>query len=206
MILSLYFKTINFADQVASETAEITSQTTEVTNDSLSNRIFGLDPQLLMDAAIVALSVFILFLALSYLLFNPARELLKKRQEKIDSELEFSAKEKQDAMVLKSNYESKLMNASSEVDEILSEGRKKALKRENEIVDEAKTEAARIIDRASKEVELEKNKIKDEVKQEMITVASVMASKIIAGNMDETKQAQLVEEALNEMGDNTWQK
>jgi F-type H+-transporting ATPase subunit b len=33
-----------------------------------------------------------------------------------------------------------------------------------------------------------------------------MAGKIIASNMDEAKQTQLVEEALNEMGDNTWQK
>lgn len=205
-MLSLYNKTINFAEQVATNAQEITSQTTEVTKDSMSNRIFGLDPQLLMDAAIVAFSVFILFLALSYLLFNPARELLKKRQEKIESELEFSAKEKQDAIVLRSDYEAKLKNASSEVDQILSEGRKKALKRENEIVDEAKVEAAKIIDRANREIELEKNKLKDEVSKEMITVASVMASKFIAGNIDESKQAQLVEEALNEMGDSTWQK
>lgn len=174
-------------------------------DEGVTNRIFGLDAQLLMDALIVAISVFVLFLILSYLVFNPARELLKKRQTKVSDELAFSAKEKESAMELKSNYEAKLKGASLEVDEILSEGRKKALKRENEIVDEAKMEASRILDRANKEIELEKSKVKDEMKHEMISVASVMAGKIIAGNIDEAKQAQLVDEALNEMGDKTWQ-
>lgn len=198
LISSLYLKTIVFAQDIANSNAE-------TANEELKNRIFGLDGQLLMDVVIVAISVFILFLALSYLLFNPARELLKKRQEKVQGELDFSAQEKKDAMALKSDYEAKLKNASQEVDEILSEGRKKALKRENEIVDEAKVEAARILDRANKEIELEKSKVKDEMKQEMVSVASVIAGKIIEGNIDEAKQAQLVDEALNEMGDDTWQ-
>ena len=52
----------------------------------LSNRIFGLDPQLLADVVILALAVGFLFFLMSYLLFNPARELLKKRQDKIKEE------------------------------------------------------------------------------------------------------------------------
>lgn len=196
-ISSLYFKTIVFAQDIVNDSAN-------TSENGLVNRIFGLDLQTLMDTLIVALSVFILFLVLSYLLFNPARELLKKRQEKIQADLTLAQQEKEGAELLKSDYEAKLKNASQEVDEILSAGRKKALKRENEIVDEAKAEASRILDRANKEIELEKSKVKDEVKQEMITIASVMAGKILASNIDEAKQAQLVDEALNEMGDDTW--
>ncbi len=171
----------------------------------LWNRIFGLDAQLIADVLIMGLAIFVLFLALSYLLFNPARELLQKRQDRIKEEMDASAKDKKEAAQLKTNYEAKIKEASKEVDEILSEGRKKALKRENEIVDEAKVEASRIIDRANKEIELNKSKMKDEVKQEMIAVASVMAGKIIAGNIDEAKQKQLIDDTLNEMGDETWQ-
>ncbi len=199
LIASLYLRTIVFAQDIANDTANNVE-------DGMTNRIFGLDAQTLMDTIIVALSVFVLFVALSYLLFNPARELLKKRQDKIQNDLELANQEKQDAKLLKSDYNAKLKNASKEVDEILSEGRKKALKRENEIIDEAKAEASRIIDRANKEIELEKSKVKDEMKQEMIAVASVMAGKMIAGNIDEVKQAQLIDEALNEIGDDTWRR
>lgn len=198
-IASLYLRTIVFAQDIANDTANNVE-------DGMKNRIFGLDAQTLMDTIIVALSVFVLFVALSYLLFNPARELLKKRQDKIQNDLELANQEKQDAKLLKSDYDAKLKNASKEVDEILSEGRKKALKRENEIIDEAKTEVSRIIDRANKEIELEKSKVKDEMKQEMIAIASVMAGKMIAGNIDEVKQAQLIDEALNEIGDDTWRR
>ena len=51
-------------------------------------RMFGLDAQLIHDALILGINIFIIFLLASYLLFKPARELLKKRQEKIQSDLD----------------------------------------------------------------------------------------------------------------------
>ena len=75
-----------------------------------------------------------------------------------------------------------------------------------EIVAEAKAEAARVMERAEREIELEKSKVRDDMKQEMIGVASVIAGKFIASSIDEKTQAKLIDEALNEMGEDTWQK
>ncbi len=161
---------------------------------------------MIADAVILMLAVCFLFFLLSYLLFNPARNLLKKRQEKIKSDMDNAAKDKADASAMKEEYTKKIENAEKDVDNILSEGRKKALQRENEIVTEAKAEAARVLERAEKEIELEKSKVQDEVKQEMIQVAGVMAGKIITASIDEATQNKLIDEALNEMGDDTWQK
>jgi F-type H+-transporting ATPase subunit b len=169
------------------------------------DRLFGLDLQLLADSAIEALAIFVLFLGMSYLLFNPARELLKKRQEKIDSDMAQAAKDKEEAAKLSKEYTEKLGNVNKEAEAILSETRKKAQKKENEIIAEAKAEAVRIRERADKEIELEKNKVKDEVKQEMILVASLMAGKVAAASMDKAAQAELIENTLKEMGDETWQ-
>lgn len=168
------------------------------------DRIFGLDLQFLADAAILLLAVFVLFVILSYLVFNPARDLLKRRQEKIQGDLDSADQQKQDAGKLKSEYDAKLRGVEQEAEQILSDTRKKALKKQAEIEDEAKAEAARIIDRANKEVELEKNKVRDEVKKEMIGVAAAMAGKIVAASIDEAKQDKLIEETLSEMGDSTW--
>lgn len=170
----------------------------------MEGRIFGLDAQLLQDTVILWLAVFFLFVLLSYLVFDPARELLRKRREKIAGELETAAREQADAIRMKSEYEGKLATADKEVDEILSDARKRGLKREDEIVAEAKEEANRIQKRAEREIELEKEKMKDEVKQEMITVAQAMAAKVVAASMDEAKQAELLEDTLKEMGDDTW--
>ena len=170
-----------------------------------SGRVFGLDFQFLIDAGIMAIAMLVLFTLLSYLLFNPVRDFLKKRQEFIESNINDALKDKEEAQKLKSEYNNKLVNVEKEADEILSASRKKALKRENQIVDEAKEEAARIVQRANKEAELEKSKVKDEIKKEMITVAREMAGKLVEVSIDDAKQDSLIDETLKEMGDSTWQ-
>ena len=174
-------------------------------SEGLFNRIFGLDAQLIADAVILALAVGFLFFLLSALLFNPARELMRKRQEKIQGEMETAAKDMADAKQMKAEYDAKLAAADKDVDAILSEGRKKALARENEIIAEAQEEAAKVLERAEREIELEKSKVKDEVKQEMIGVARAMAGRFVTASMDDETQAKLIDEALNEMGEGTWQ-
>ena len=170
----------------------------------LGDRIFGLDPQVVVDSLITLVAMFVLFLMLSYLLFNPARELMRKRQENIQKDMDTAAKEKEDAIQFKAEYDAKLKEVDKEAEEILADSRKKALKKENDIVGEAKEEANRILERASREIELEKSKVKDEVKQEMISVATAMAGKIVASSLDEEKQSQLIADTLEEMGDETW--
>lgn len=173
-------------------------------SSGLGDYIFGLDPQLLVDSAITILAMFFVFLLLSYLLFNPARNLMEKRQEGIREQMETAAHEKQDAIQFKAEYDEKIKNVQKETDEILSEARKKALKKESVMLEEAREEAAQIVARANREVELEKSKVKDEMKQEIINVATAMAGKIVASSLDESKQSQLLADTLEEMGDETW--
>lgn len=173
-------------------------------SSGLDDYIFGLDPQLLVDSAITILAMFFVFLLLSYLLFNPARNLMEKRQEGIREQMETAAREKQDAIQFKAEYDEKIKNVQKETDEILSEARKKALKKESVMLEEAREEAAQIVARANREVELEKSKVKDEMKQEIINVATAMAGKIVASSLDESKQSQLLADTLEEMGDETW--
>ena len=167
-------------------------------------RLLGLDPQLIHDALWVGLNMFILFFAMSYLFFNPVRDWLKKRQEKIKNELEDAAQNQATAQTLKAEYEQKLSAVNKEAEEILEAARKKALRRENEIIGEAKEEAAKIIARANAEVELGKKKALDDLKQEMVSVAAMMAGKAVGASMDDKIQDSLVDETLKEIGDNTW--
>ena len=167
-------------------------------------RIFDLDMQLIADSAFLALNVFILFAVMSYFLFNPVRDMLKKRKERIENDIETAKQNKEDALALKSEYEVKLKEADKEVENILSEARKKALKKEETIIAEAKEEAARIIARAQNEIELEQKRAMDDMKKEMIQVASMMACKVVAQSIDVQIQDTLIEETLKEMGESTW--
>lgn len=168
-------------------------------------RLFNLDPQLLHDAVLLAIAIFVMFAFLSYLLFNPARDLLKKREARVKDTIDSAEKSKADAQALRTDYENKLREINKEADEILSAARKKALESEAKIVDNAKGEAAAIIARAHKQAELERKKAEDDIKKEIIAVASLIAGRVVSEKIDLNIQDSLIEDTLKEIGDQTWQ-
>ena len=82
-------------------------------------RMFNLDPQLIQDVVITAVNIFILFLAGSYLMFNPVRNFLNKRKEGIADDIEKAKTDMQDAQAMKAEYEAKLKEVDKEVEAIL---------------------------------------------------------------------------------------
>ena len=168
-------------------------------------RLFNLDPQLLHDAVLLAIAVFVMFLFLSYMLFNPAREMLKKRQDKVKNDIDSAEKSREDAAKLKEEYENRLREIHKEEDAILSAARQKALENETKIVEQAKAEAANIIARANHQAELEMKKAQDEIKKEIITVASMVAGKAVSEKLDIEIQDSLIDDTLKEIGEKTWQ-
>lgn len=167
-------------------------------------RLFDLDFQLLADTSLMIIAVFALFLVASHLLFNPVRDMLEKRQEKIKTELDSAASDMENARALREEYEARLKDINKEAETILAEARKKALANENKIVADAREEAARIIERANTEAELEKKKAVDDMKREMVVLASMMAGKVVNAAIDTTVQDSLIEETLKEIGEDTW--
>ncbi len=170
----------------------------------MAPRLFDLYLQLIADSVLMIIAVFSLFLIASHFLFNPVRDMMQKRQERIKNELDTAAADMENARALKEEYEAKLKDIDKEAESILAEARKKALANENKIVADAKEEAARIIERAGVEAELEKKKAADEVKREMVVLASMMAGKVVSAAIDTTVQDSLVEETLKEIGESTW--
>ena len=168
-------------------------------------RIFGLDLQLLQDVVLTAVAIFILFFVLSYLLFNPVREMLEKRKKKISDELQGAEKSLQEAEAMRSEYDAKMANAKEEANEILDDARKKAMKNRNEILEEARNDAQRLRERAVAELEQEKVHARDDLKNEMVDIAALLAEKAVSGNMSPEIQEKLVNETLQEIGEGTWQ-
>ncbi|MCR4956787.1 MAG: F0F1 ATP synthase subunit B [Lachnospiraceae bacterium] len=168
-------------------------------------RLFDLDAQLLADSALNLVAVLALYFFLSYLFFNPVRKLLESRKKMIADDIAKAAQDKEEAAALKSDYDDKLKGIDKEADEILSQARQKALQNEARVQEQAKEEAARIVKRAEDQAELEKKRALDDMKQEMISVASMMAEKVVSQNINAEIQESLVDETLKEMGEATWQ-
>ena len=130
--------------------------------------------------------------------------MLEKRKQRVADDQETAKREKEEAIAFKEEYDQKLKQVDKEAEAILSAARKKAMQNEAKIIAEAKEEAARIIARANAEIELEKKRALDDMKQEMITIASMMAEKVVAASIDTNVQESLIDETLKEMGEGTW--
>ena len=173
---------------------------------SLDDRIFGLDAQLIFQLIFMGIAIFLLFLAASYLLLDPVRKKLNDRKERVMQEQREALENREAAVRMREEYDGKLKEIDKVAEQILSDSRKKAMQRENEIIVNAKEEAGRIIAGARQEAELEQKRVNDEVKQEIISVASLLSEKLVASSLDEKKQNELIEQTLKEIGDDTWRK
>lgn len=168
-------------------------------------RLIGFDAQFLHDVVLTGINIFILFFGLSYLLFNPVRNVLEKRKQKISDELADAAQNQEQTAALKAEYESKLKSVNKEAEVIMEEARKKAKLKEAEIISEAKSEASRISERAHREIELEKKKAMADMKREVIEIASLLAGKVVSESIDVTVHNSLFEQTLKDMEESTWQ-
>ena len=173
---------------------------------SLDDRILGLDAQLIFQLIFMGIAIFLLFLAASYLLLDPVRKKLNDRKERVMQEQREALENREAAVRMREEYDGKLKEIDKVAEQILSDSRKKAMQRENEIIVNAKEEAGRIIAGARQEAELEQKRVNDEVKQEIISVASLLSEKLVASSLDEKKQNELIEQTLKEIGDDTWRK
>ena len=72
----------------------------------MDGRLFTLDAQFLFDTIVMALSMLVMFTLLSYFLFNPVRDILAKRQQRIVDDQKAAKKEKQEAALAPPNDKS----------------------------------------------------------------------------------------------------
>lgn len=150
------------------------------------------------------LALIIIIIILKALLFKPVSDFIEKRRLAIAADVNNAASAKKSANELKMEYESKLKHINDEADDILKSARVKALEREATIIKEAKVEAQAIKDKAKADTALELERVRAEMKNEMINVATLMASKFVKSELSNQKQEQFIEEIIDEMGDVSW--
>ncbi len=172
----------------------------------MPGRIIGFDPQLIFDALIMGINLFILFFALSYFLFNPIREVLGKRSKTIKDNLEDAENKVRDAKELKEKYEALLAGGRLEASKIVETAKGSAEIIKKEIIDSANNEAASIKERTRREIEQERSKALENIKDDVISISTLLASKVVSQKIDSNESEKLFDETVNSLGDSIWKK
>lgn len=168
-------------------------------------RLFDLDSQLLLDMALTAAGVFVLFMVLSCVLFTPIRELLEKRRAGLEAEREQTRSRRVEAERYLEQSETKWKRADAQIRATMQEAQRNAREQERKGKEAGKQAAEQLLCRAQKEMLQERERNQKELKQEILFLAAAMAEKIVTVQMDDREQERLFRETLERIGETTWQ-
>ena len=143
----------------------------------------------------------ILYLFLKKLLFKPVKDMIDSRQKEIDDLYADANQSKSDAQQLKTEYEARLAAANAESEEILKVANRKAQLRQEQILKEARDQAAQTLRRADEQIEMEKKRAMNENKDDVSVMAVDIASAVLARNIKREEQSELIDSFIERLGE-----
>lgn len=143
----------------------------------------------------------ILYLFLKKLLFKPVKDMIDSRQKEIDDLYADANQSKSDAQQLKTEYEARLAAANAEREEILKVANRKAQLRQEQILKEARDQAAQTLRRADEQIEMEKKRAMNEIKDDVSVMAVDIASAVLARNIKREEQSELIDSFIERLGE-----
>ena len=133
-------------------------------------------------------------------LLNPVKNVIAERKAKADSQIADATKLRTEAEAMKAEYEQNLQNARAEANEIVANAQKTATARGEEIVGEARAQAAALKQKAEADIAQERKKAVNEVK-EIGGIAMEIASKVVEREISEKDHKDLIDEFIKNVGE-----
>ena len=134
-------------------------------------------------------------------LLQPIKQVIADRKAKADSEIADAQKLRTEAEAMKAEYEQNLQNARTEANQIVAAAQKTATARSEEIVGEARAQAAALKQKAEADIAQERKKAVNEVKDEIGGIAMEIASKVVEREISEKDHKDLIDEFIKNVGE-----
>ena len=135
------------------------------------------------------------------LLLNPVKKVIAERKAKADSQIADAEKLRTEAEAMKAEYEQNLQNARTEANQIVAAAQKTAAARSEELLGEARAQAAALKQKAEADIAQERKKAVNEVKDEIGGMAMEIASKVVEHEIKETDHQDLIDEFIKNVGE-----
>ena len=135
------------------------------------------------------------------LLLNPVKKVIAERKAKADSQIADAEKLRTEAEAMKAEYEQNLQNARTEANQIVAAAQKTAAARSEELLGEARAQAAALKQKAEADIAQEREKAVNEVKDEIGGMAMEIASKVVEREIKEADHQDLIDEFIKNVGE-----
>ncbi len=141
----------------------------------------------------------ILFLVIKKYFWGNITKYLEERSEIMQAEYDQAKVLKDEAASIKDEATKELDDVRASASDIIEDAKKRATSQAENIVLEAKEESIRIKENTQKEIANEVEKAREEIKEEIVSVATLLAGKIIDKELDESDYSRFIDETTNEV-------
>jgi F-type H+-transporting ATPase subunit b len=151
-----------------------------------------------ITVVITLINLVVLYYVMRKIFYKPVTKFMAARTAKIQSELERTAKDRDAAAMLLSDYNKKLAGAQAEAEELARQIQKKAEDKAEKIVAEGKARADAEIEAARKQIAAEQAAAWLVFRQQASRLVLAAAGKLLRKQLSGDEVQQLAEQALAE--------
>ena len=144
----------------------------------------------------------ILFFVIRHFAWGPMKGFLKKRQDIVTEELNHAEKIKEEAMTLKTDFESQIQEAKEEARKIVENSKNQAKVAHDQIIVAAQEEAQQKINKALVTIEQERKMTYAQLKEDIINITVSSTEKLIKKEIDGNVHNNLFDDFVAEVGGN----
>ena len=134
-------------------------------------------------------------------LLKPVQNIIAKRQELANEDLDAAQAARTEAETAKASYEEQMSGAREEAASLIRNAAQSAQSRSDQIIAEAKQEAAAIRAKATNDIAQERKNAVNEIKNDISGIAVSIASKVVEKEIDEKDHEALIQEFIDQMGE-----
>jgi len=146
-------------------------------------------------------NLFIQLFVFKKFFWNKIVAVIDARREAADREIQDAETAKAEAQMIRQTYEEKLQEAKNQADKLLLDAQKSATARSEEIIGQARQQAAQIKTKASADIAQEKKKALNDAKDEISVIALAIAGKVVGRELNAADQSKLVDSFIEELGE-----
>lgn len=148
----------------------------------------------------VVVNMIILLILLRIFLYKPLQNMIRKRTDLIQGEINAAEQKNRDATSLKLQYEDSLRSADDKSAQIIETAKNSAQEQSRAILEKANQEAAQIIRKAGRDAEAERETILRETRGELTELVLAAVEKIFGDTVDDSVNRKILDDFLAEEG------
>ena len=162
----------------------------------LTDGVFGVNAT---EMGIQIVSTILLFIVVRYFFWNKVTDYLEERKEAMRNEYDEAKQANTEALLINEKAAKELNDIRLGAKDIIDEARLRGEENRKNIIVKAKDDANKLIDNAQKEVNSQIEKARNNINDEIVSVATLMAEKIIKKELDENRYKELIKEVTKEV-------